>query len=382
MESLKSFTRSLGTAIFASLRLLALMFAATLIVFAAVMIVGKFTLDDSADAPAISASEETREYPENPDPVVFTPQSQLDITTSTAAIGLTADERRDRMMRSIVFVETSMATGSGVLIDNERCLVVTNEHVVAAGTGDIKAHVITRFRANGENVIRTVDAEILGRPSANDDLAILRLSECANLPWAPLGNSDLLNARDTVIAVGHPYGLGWSLTEGVVSHPARFWYDFSAKSGFPLVQLDAALNPGNSGGGLYNDAGYLVGINSMKDPRGENLNFARSSNLVAAYMGRLAADGRVHDRLLGITVSENADGSVTIEDVAAGGRGAFVGLREGDTFNAVNGQRIDGAPSMTRGIYSDTDGVVTISVTRDGQRYTLTLDYNQELGSQ
>lgn len=377
MESLKSFTRSLGTAVIATLRLLALLFAAMLFATAAYMAVITFTGDESTDGTSLEVSQ-SREYPENPDPVVFTPQSQLNIAESTVAPGLTADARRDRLMRSIVYVETTAGSGSGVLIDNRRCLVVTNEHVVATGTGDIKAHVITRFRANGENVVRTVDARILGRPSADDDLAILQLSECANLPWAPLGNSNLLEAGDTVTAVGHPHGLAWSLTEGVVSHPARFWYDFSATSGFPLVQLDAALNPGNSGGGLFNEAGYLVGINSMKDPRGENLNFARSSNLVAAYMGRLAADGRVDDRRLGITISENVDGSITIEEVASGGRGEAIGLRVGDTFTEVNGQRIDGAPSMTRGIYTDTDGVVELTLRRDGNHYLLTLDYTQE----
>ena len=380
METLKSFIRSLGTAVTATIRLVTLLFAAMLFFSAVYMAVGTFIGSESTESPSIEASQ-AREYPENPDPVVFTPVGQLNIAESTVAPGLTADARRDRLMRSTVYVETSAGSGSGVLIDNRRCLVVTNEHVVATGTGDIKAHVITRFRANGENVVRTVDARILGRPSADDDLAILQLSECDNLPWAPLGNSDLLEVADTVTAVGHPHGLAWSLTEGVVSHSARFWHEFSATSGFPLVQLDAALNPGNSGGGLFNEAGYLVGINSMKDPRGENLNFARSSNLVAAYMGRLAADGRVDDRRLGIVISENVDGSITVEEVAPDGLGETAGLRVGDTFTEVNGQRIDGAPSMTRGIYTDTDGVVELILRRDGNHYLLTLDYTQERSS-
>lgn len=376
MESVKSLFRSLGTATAASLRLLSLIFAVTLLAVAGTVLVGGLN-SDGTDTPSAEAGE-ARVYPENPTPVVFTPTSQLNIAESTIAPGLTDVERRHRLLRSVVYVETSRGSGSGVLIDNQRCIVVTNEHVIATGTGDIKAHVITRFRANGENVVRTVDAEILGRPSADDDLAILRLSECNNLPWAPLGNSDLLESGDTVTAVGHPHGFGWSMTEGVVSHSARFWDDMSAKSGFPLVQIDAPLNPGNSGGGLFNEEGYLVGINSMKRLYAENLNFARSSNLVTAYMGRLAAEGRVYDRTLGIIVNNNDDGSITVQEVATDGRGNHVGLREGDTFIAVNGQRIDGAPSMTRGIYADTDGIVELTVVRNGAVYTLTLDYNQE----
>jgi len=317
----------------------------------------------------------SRTYDEAPAPVVLTPTSELNINESTAAPQLSADQRYGRLVRSIVLVRAGNATGAGVLVDNRQCLVVTNEHVVN-GRGDITVSVVARFRANGEHVTREVAAEIVGRPSEDDDLAVLKLQECENLPWAQLGNSDLLRHADTVIAVGHPEGLSWSLTDGVVSHPARFWGDYSNGSGFPLVQTDAAINPGNSGGGLFTPSGYLVGINSMRDPSAQNLGFARSSVLVAAYLGRLAVDGRITQRTLGVVVAER-EGlyGLTVDQIVDDSVAARLRLQAGDVLLAVNGTPLDGAYSLKRALYTDADGTLELTILRDEQLYTAVIAY-------
>lgn len=323
-----------------------------------------------------SSDTSSRTYEDNPAPVEFD-FGALDIRESTAAPGLNEAQRIDRMRRSVIFIFTEQGLGSGVLLDNQRCLAVTNAHVVAM-TGDLKARVITRIRANGETVDRVVDLEVLGRPSGADDLAIVRLSECNNMPWAPLGDSDRLVAGQPAYGVGQPLGLDWTVTRGIISNPARVDPEYTGNSGYPLIQMDVDINPGNSGGGLFTPNGALVGINSMGILEANGLNFARSSNLLAAYIGRLASDGRVYERSLGVMTSENPDGSLTIVDVRDGSRAAHVGLRAGDVLLAVNNQRVDGNHSFVRGIYSDTDGVVDIAVRRTDGLYTLTIDYNQE----
>lgn len=347
-----------------------------LLVFLVLLIVSAFFVwnlfnDDDQKIQVI-----TRTYDDAPAPIVLTPASQLNINESTAAPNLPDVVRYDRLQRSIVLVKTGDGLGSGVLVDNQQCLVVTNEHVVSS-RGDLVVYVITRFRANGEHVTRKVAAEIVGRPSEDDDLAVLKLAECANLPYAPLGNSEQLRAGDNVIAVGHPEGLGWSVTNGIVSHPARFWGDYSDGSGFPLVQTSAAINPGNSGGGLFTPTGYLVGINSMRDPSAQNLGFARSSVLVAAYLGRLQVDGRITQRTLGVVVAER-DGfyGLTVKEVATDSVAARLGLQEGDIVLTVNGVPLDGAFSLKRALYADADGMIELAIARGEELYTAEVAYS------
>ena len=306
----------------------------------------------------------------------------LDYAESTAALGLTGVERMDRMRRATVIVRNENGTGSGVLIDNKQCLVVTNHHVLAAMPGEFWVEAITRFRANGEIVSRKIDAEIVGLPSVDDDLGIIKLSECDGLPFAILDDSFSLNAGQDVIAIGNPHFNRWTVTRGIVSNPTQFmpfdpfFGDISATSGFPVVQTDAAINGGNSGGPLYTLEGGLVGINSMKDPRADNIGYARSSNLVMAYIGRLEASGRADVRRLGIVATENDDGSAVVADVVPTTVAARYNIRPGDVVLAVNNTQVDGVRSITRAIYADADGVVTMIVMRDGQAYRLNIDFN------
>ena len=336
----------------------------------------------------ISLPSEKRTYPEAPAAVALTPN--LDRASSTTVPGLTDAERMERMLRATVMVVTGgRSLGSGVIVDNQGCYVVTNEHVIDT-PGDIFVTYITRFRDDGSAVKRRVAAEIMGLPSADNDLALLKMASCEGTVWAPIGDSDALRHGNVVTAIGHPKGEDWTLTQGVVSQPRRTMEDVTNASGWELIQIDAASNSGNSGGPLFNLAGEVVGINSLKRTDGESLGFARPANLVDTYLTYLAHYGQMPKILLGVVVSTvpeseaqsagipasfiaNGDFGLLVVDIAEGGTAEQIGLRAGDVLLAVNGDGVYDVHRFKRLLYRHTPhGPMDLTVLRDGTLVTIT----------
>ena len=182
--------------------------------------------------------------------------------------------------------------GSGVLISPDGHLL-TNEHVIA-GADEIKV-----LLNNGKKV----KAKLIGK-DVRTDLAVLKINVDYNLPHLPIGNSDKLRVGEWAIAIGNPFGLGITVTTGVVSALNRDLSIDANRNYKNLIQTDASINPGNSGGALLNAKGELIGVNTAIMPAGQGIGFAIPVNLAKRIIGDLIAYGRVKKPFLGVTVQE------------------------------------------------------------------------------
>jgi len=237
------------------------------------------------------------------------------------------------------------ATGSGVIVDAERGYVLTANHVVAQIS---KAQVTTK---DG----RKFDAKLVGRDPATD-VAVLQLQgQRGNLKAISLGDSDKLEVGDFVIAIGNPFGLGQTVTSGIVSALGRTGL---GKQGYEdFIQTDASINPGNSGGALVNLKGELVGINTaIISPGGGNvgIGFAVPINMARRVMEQLVQYGEVRRGQIGIsirdlgadlTAKESHQGAL-IAEIASGSPAEKAGLQKGDIVKAVDGTPIRSASQL------------------------------------
>jgi serine protease DegQ len=262
--------------------------------------------------------------------------------------------------------------GSGVVVDAGKGYVLTNNHVVA-GADDIEVTV-----ADGH----TVKAKVLGT-DPETDLAVLQIP-ADHLTALPLADSAKLRVGDFVVAIGEPFGLGQTVTSGIVSALGRSGLRGSGYQNF--IQTDASINPGNSGGPLVNLRGELVGINSMiYTPSGGNvgIGFAIPSNLAQGVMRQLIATGAVKRGVLGV---EAQDVTAQIADMLGLGdrKGAVVtrvrtrspaeaaGLRAGDVIVALDGKSINSAQDLhnIEGL-TPLDASVDVGLVREGKPLTL-----------
>ncbi len=199
------------------------------------------------------------------------------------------DGRGGRMLRERD--RTSQSLGSGVIIDPSG-LIVTNNHVIRGAT-----QILVTL-----NDKRRVPARVLGA-DADSDVAILKIN-ASNLPTLQWADSDKLSVGDIVLAVGSPFGLASTVTQGIISAKGRRDLGISAYEDF--LQTDAAINPGNSGGALVDINGNLIGINTaiLSESGGnQGIGLAIPSNLARQLGGQLAQNGRVTRGWLGVTVS-------------------------------------------------------------------------------
>lgn len=239
-------------------------------------------------------------------------------------------------------------SGSAVLISPDGHLL-TNEHVIAG------ADEIMVLLASGEKV----KAEIIGKDSRTD-LAVLKVDVEKALPHIPIGDSAALRVGEWVVAIGNPFGLGITVTAGVVSALNRDLSIDRSRNYKDLIQTDASINPGNSGGPLLNSKGELIGINTAIIPTGQGIGFAIPVNRAKRIVGDLMAYGRVKKAFLGVTVQhitpELADyfeipaNGVLITDVTADSAAEKAGLAPGDVILEIGSRKIISVEEFQTGI--------------------------------
>jgi Do/DeqQ family serine protease len=267
------------------------------------------------------------------------------------------------------------ALGSGVIVDPSG-LVVTNYHVIEAMT-DVKVALSDK---------REFEAQIVLR-DPRTDLAVLKLKGGGNFPVLELGDSDALEVGDFVIAIGDPFGVGQTVTQGIVSALARTQTGIS-DFGF-FIQTDAAINPGNSGGALVDLDGKLVGINSAIYSRtggSMGIGFAIPVNMVKSVIVAARQGGATVKRpWLGATLQsltkdiadnlgvDRPTGALVVT-VAGDGPAFEAGLKRGDVITAVDGQSVDDAEGVGfRLAVKPLGGAATLSVLRSGRTLSLPL---------
>jgi len=252
-------------------------------------------------------------------------------------------------------VERSL--GSGVIVSDSGT-IVTNQHVIA-GADSIKVQI-----ADG----RIADARVVGQ-DPDTDLAVLHLS-LGKLPTMPMGRSDTLRVGDIVLAIGNPYGLSQTVTQGIVSATGRGQLGLATFENF--IQTDAAINLGNSGGALIDAHGTLVGINTAVLNRTgsggpEGIGFAIPVNLVRGVMQQIMAHGRVIRGSLGLDPTDLTEDRANELGLLSGGGVAVAriypdspafgaGLRRGDLITSLGGEQIKTAQELVSRVAALTPG--------------------------
>jgi serine protease DegS len=240
-------------------------------------------------------------------------------------------------------VERSL--GSGVIVDGMGT-IVTNQHVIA-GADSIRVQLVDG---------RIADATIVGQ-DPDTDLAILDL-KIGNVPIMPLGRSDTLRVGDIVLAIGNPYGVGQTVTQGIVSATGRGQLGLATFENF--IQTDAAINLGNSGGALIDAHGDLVGINTAVLNRAyggpEGIGFAIPVNLVRGVMEQILLNGHVVRGWLGFVPQDlseeqsaqigTAGGGVTVVNIMVNSQAYEAGVRPGDLVTALGGEAVHNAQDL------------------------------------
>ncbi|MGJ0507905.1 MAG: trypsin-like peptidase domain-containing protein [Methylocystis sp.] len=226
--------------------------------------------------------------------------------------------------------ETTSA-GSGVIVDAERGLILTNEHVVrGASVIEVTTKDDRRFRA-----------QLVGQDKATD-VAVLRI-RADNLSAVPIGDSRALEVGDFVLAVGNPFGLGQTVTSGIVSAMGRSGLGIEGYEDF--IQTDASINPGNSGGALVTLDGRLVGLNTAifsKSGASHGIGFAIPIDMARRIMAQLVESGEVRRGQIGVSVRPPAGNrpGAEIVSVEPASPAAGAGLAKGDVITAVDGRPI------------------------------------------
>ena len=262
--------------------------------------------------------------------------------------------------------------GTGVIIDGQRGLIVTNSHVVK----NVDSLEIKLF--GGKKLV----GHVIGMDEETD-LAVVKVKSSEPLPSAQLSDSSKLKVGQLVVVVGNPYGLSDSMSFGIVSGLNRENVNLSKYEDF--IQTDASINPGNSGGPLLNVRGEIVGINTAIINYAQNIGFSIPSNIVKRIVTQLIKVGEVQRGWLGVGIEPVTPGiaaesqvkegeGVYVNAVFEGDPGFHAGLRVGDIILKVGGSAVDSSKSMIRIIGSISPGQsVNLDIIREGKRQIISV---------
>jgi len=275
---------------------------------------------------------------------------------------------------AVVKIDAGRGGGSGVLFTPDG-LILTNSHVVEAGG------LLTVVMTDG----RSLRADLIGR-DADTDLAVIRV-DGASLPFATLGDSRAVRVGQIAIAIGNPYGFHHSVTAGVVSALGRSLRARSGRLMDDIIQTDAALNPGNSGGPLVTTRGEVIGVNTATILPAQGLCFAIASNTARYVAAKLIRDGRIRRSYIGLAgqtvpipravARENqlaVTSGVFIVSVEPGSPAAAAGLKDGDVVLAFADVPVTGVDDLHRLLTEDRIGVPTaVTILRAARRRRITV---------
>jgi len=269
---------------------------------------------------------------------------------------------RERQLNSV---------GSGVIIDKDKGYILTNHHVIDKAT-----EVFVTLKDG-----RELQAKIIGSDEGTD-VGLLQV-EAKNLTAAPLGDSTQLRVGDYVVAIGNPFGLGGTVTAGIVSATGRAGMGIEGFEDF--IQTDASINPGNSGGPLVNLRGEVIGINTaILGGRGNiGIGFAIPTHMVTAVVSQLAATGKVNRGVIGVSITdilpemaknlglENTQGAF-VNALVPGSPAQAAGVKAGDVITAVDGKPVRTSQDLKNRLGLMTVGTsVELAVNRDGKKMNI-----------
>lgn len=270
------------------------------------------------------------------------------------------EEQRDFKRQSL---------GSGFVINKEG-YILTNNHVIANAT-----EIIVTFSEDKKEY----KAKVVGSDEKLD-IGLIKIEADHDLPVATLGDSDALNIGDWVMAIGNPFGLGGSVTAGIISQKGRV---IGAGPYDDFLQTDASINPGNSGGPLFNLSGEVVGINTAIIARGQGIGFAIPINIVKEILLQLREAGRVSRGWIGVTLQGltpelaehfgiEDDSGVLISAVTPGDPADKAGIKAGDILVEFNGKAIEEMGQLPRTVAITPKGTkVKVKLLREGKEVVL-----------
>lgn len=257
-------------------------------------------------------------------------------------------------------------TGSGVIFTPDGA-IVTNNHVI-----DHALSINVRLRDG-----RLLPAKLVGRDPATD-LAVVKV-DATGLPAAKFADSDAAKVGEWVVAIGSPFGLGYTVTTGVLSAKGRGGLGMNQIEDY--LQTDASINPGNSGGPLVDLEANVLGINTMIVGRGAGIGFAVPSSLVKRVAEQILKSGRVQRAWIGVGIQDltpelagalkvDPRAGVLVNSVNDGGPAAKSNLKPGDIIAAVAGKKVTDGRELVREVIShDVGNTVQLEIIRDGKRY-------------
>ena len=273
---------------------------------------------------------------------------------------------------AVTSIRTNVGEGTGFLVDRGRGMLVTNAHVVGTAT-----HVLVRFGQDGN----AIDGDVLG-VDPSSDLAVVAIDP-GRVPRGTralrFADSRAVEVGDLVVAIGNPFGLDRTATEGIVSGLGR---SIQSPNGFAIddvIQTDAPINPGNSGGPLLDDAAHVIGVNSQIATAGVagniGIGFAVPSNTVRQIVPQLERGEAIKRPWLGVTTmpaSPTHPDGAEVEAVVNGGPSDRAGIRKGDVIKRVDGDAVQDPEDVAASIGDNKPGdPVVVVVERDGQTRTL-----------
>ncbi|MHB8137440.1 MAG: Do family serine endopeptidase [Smithellaceae bacterium] len=271
---------------------------------------------------------------------------------------------KDRLGREV----SQKGMGSGFIISGDG-YIFTNNHVVDKA-GKIKVKL-----ADGKEY----DAQIKGSDAATD-LALIKITAPAKLPYAHMGDSDRARIGEGVFAIGNPLGLNHTVTAGIISAKGRV---IGAGPYDNFIQTDASINPGNSGGPLYNLAGEVVGINTAIIAQAQGIGFAIPINMAKSILGDLKTSGKITRGWLGVTAQDITDDlqkslnlkdrkGVLVSDVLPGDAADQAGIKIGDVLLEIAGKPVTDNREMAQIVAPlHVGSKVNIKIFRNGKEMTL-----------
>ena len=272
----------------------------------------------------------------------------------------------------------STGVGTGIIVDSNG-YILTNSHVISDG----QAKTVNVLFSDGS----TIDGEVYWYDSQLD-LAIVKVNK-TGLTAAELGDSDKVKIGDISIAIGNPYGLdlAGTVTQGIISGLDRT-ISTSETTMTGLIQTDASINSGNSGGPLLNSSGQVIGINTAKASEGEGLGFAIPINTAKPIIESIIQKGSYEKVTLGIKGTDaskyaqyskqqlSTDEGVYVAEVVSGSAAESAGIKSGDIITKIDSTNLSVMSDLTKNLYNYTKGdSATLTINRDGKEMTLKVKF-------